>query len=457
MSKSQGKLLIVDDNRELLAALKMFLSRHFQSVRTERNPNLIPAILNKEPFDMILLDMNFKAGANSGNEGIYWMRQIHELDPDITVVFITAYGDVDLAVRSMKEGAVDFIQKSWDEEKILSTILSAYKLHQSRIEINKLRNRQDHLSQELGNRQQVYRCQSEPMQRIYEMIGKVAGTDANILITGENGTGKEMIAREVHHQSRRKDEIFLNLDLGAIPETLFESELFGHVKGAFTDARQHRSGKFEAATGGTLFLDEIGNLPYPLQSKLLSTLQNRSVIRVGSNKAIPVDIRLISATNQPLFDMVEDNRFREDLLYRINTIQIDIPPLRTRPDDIPGLARFFLDRFADKYGKAGLKLTDTTLRQMQAYHWPGNIRELQHALEKAVILSEGLNIDPAQLLPAQNPSSLKNPNTYNLEENEKQIIAQALEQFRGNISLTAEKLGINRSTLYSKIRKYDLQ
>ena len=457
MSKSQGKLLIVDDNRELLTALKMFLSRYFESIRTERNPNLIPSLLNQERYDMILLDMNFKAGANTGNEGIYWMRQIHEMDPDISVVFITAYGDVDLAVKSMKEGAVDFIQKSWDEEKILSSILSAYKLHQSRLEINKLRNRQDHLSQELGRKQQIYRCQSEPMQRIYDMIGKVAGTDANILITGENGTGKEMIAREVHHKSHRKEEIFLNVDLGAIPETLFESELFGHVKGAFTDAREQRAGKFEAATGGTLFLDEIGNLPYPLQSKLLSTLQNRSVIRVGSNKAVPIDIRLISATNQPLFDMVEDNRFREDLLYRINTIQIDIPPLRARPGDIPGLARFFLDRFADKYSKNGLKMNDSTLKRMQEYHWPGNIRELQHALEKAVILSEGSYINPDQLLPDKNASSFKKPNTYNLEENEKQIIAQALEQFRGNISLTAEKLGINRSTLYSKIHKYGLQ
>lgn len=457
MSKSQGKLLIIDDNRELLAALKMFLSRHFETVRTGRNPNLIPSFLNEEPFDIVLLDMNFKAGANTGNEGIYWMRQIHQIDPDIMVVFITAYGDVDLAVRSMKEGAVDFIQKSWDEEKILSTLLSAYKLHQSRLEINKLRSRQDHLSSELGRKQQLYRCQSEPMQRVYDMIGKVAVTDANILITGENGTGKEMIAREVHQASSRRNEIFLNVDLGAIPETLFESELFGHMKGAFTDAREHRAGKFETASGGTLFLDEIGNLPLSLQSKLLSTLQNRSVIRLGSNKPIPIDIRLISATNQPLFDMIEENRFRDDLLYRINTIHIDVPPLRARPDDIPGLVLFFLEQFAGKYDKTGLKLNDIALERMKEYHWPGNIRELQHSVEKAVILSEGLQIDPTLLPPDKKQPSVRKPNTYNLEENEKQIIDDALKQFRGNISLTAEKLGINRSTLYSKIRKYGLQ
>ena len=456
MPKSQGKLLIIDDNLELLTALKMFLSGHFETVCTERNPNLIPSRLNKERFDMILLDMNFKAGSSSGNEGIYWMRQIHDIDPDITVVFITAYGDVDLAVKSIKEGATDFIQKSWDEEKILSTILSAYKLHQSRLEINKLRNRQDHLSSELDKKQQLYRCSSEAMQRVYDMIGKVADTEANILITGENGTGKEMIAREIHLASSRKNEIFLNIDLGAIPETLFESELFGHVKGAFTDAREHRAGKFETASGGTIFLDEIGNLPFSLQSKLLSTLQNRSVIRVGSNKATPVDIRLISATNQPLFDMVEENRFREDLLYRINTIHIEVPPLRARPEDIPGLARFFLRQFADKYGKPGLALTDPALEKMQEHSWPGNIRELQHALEKTVILSEGHHIDPDLLPPDKKQSSVRKPNSYNLEENEKQIIDQALKQFRGNISLTAEKLGINRSTLYSKIRKYDL-
>lgn len=457
MSKTQGKLLIVDDNRELLAALRMFLSTHFETVRTENNPNLIPSWLEKERFDMVLLDMNFKAGSNTGNEGLYWMRIIQETDPDIALIFITAYGDVELAVKSLKEGAADFIQKSWDEEKILSTILSAYKLHQSKLEINKLRSRQEHLSQEMDHRRQIYRCTSHAMQKVYEMVSRVAATDANVLVTGENGTGKELISRELHNLSDRKQEIFLNVDLGSIPESLFESELFGHVRGAFTDAKAGRAGKFEAASGGTLFLDEIGNLPLSLQSKLLFSLQNRSVMRLGSNKPLPVDIRLISATNQPLWDMAENGRFREDLLYRINTIQIDIPPLRERPEDIPDLARFFLTRFAGKYNRPDVKLNESAINKMKDYHWPGNIRELQHAMEKAVILSEGNPIDPDVLVPDNKRQAPRQGNIYNLEENEKMIIANALKQFKGNISLTAKKLGINRSTLYYKMRKYDLQ
>ena len=456
MAKSSGRLLIVDDNQELLSALKMFLTQHFEQVRTEKNPNLIPAIMREHPFDMVLLDMNFKAGVSSGNEGIYWMRVIHEIDPDITVVFITAYGDVELAVKSMKEGAVDFIQKSWDEDKILSTVLSAYKLHQSKLEIKKLRNRQEHLSREIEKENPFFRFESSRMHEVYALIDKVALTEANILITGENGTGKGIIAREIHQKSKRRDEIFLNIDLGAIPESLFESELFGHVRGAFTDAREDRTGKFEAASGGTLFMDEIGNLPLALQSRLLSTIQNRTVTRIGSNKNIPVDIRLISATNQPLFDMVENGRFREDLLYRINTIHIDIPPLRERPEDIPGLAGFFLKKYGDKYHKKDLEISHSGQLKMQEYNWPGNIRELEHAVEKAVILSDGKKIDTSLVLPDKGSNVSRNNNTFNLEENEKQIIAGALKKFRGNISLTAEKLGINRSTLYSKIRKYGL-
>ena len=457
MDRKKGNILIIDDNKELLKALSMFLRQHFKEIDTERNPNVIPALLRKNSYDLILLDMNFTAGISSGNEGIYWMREILKIDPDATIVLITAYGDVDLAVKSMKEGATDFIQKSWDEDKMLSTILSAYKLHASKLEIKKLRNRQEHLTREIDLEHSLYRCHSRAMQRVYEIVEKVGPTDANILITGENGTGKEVIAREIHKKSTRSDEIFLNVDLGAIPETLFESELFGHIKGAFTDARQDRAGKFETATGGTLFLDEIGNLPMPLQSKLLSVLQNRSVVRLGSNQAIPVDIRLISATNQPLFDMVEQDRFREDLLYRINTIQIDVPPLRERPEDIPGLAGFFLKKLREKYRKPTLHLSDAAIEKMQHYRWPGNIRELAHAIEKAIILSDEQELDPNLLVPDKSASATAPPSSFNLEENEKQIIAGALKQFRGNISLTAEKLGINRSTLYTKIRKYGLE
>jgi len=457
MSKNKGKILIVDDNVELLSALKMFLSQHFERVDAEKDPELLPSLLRNKRFDLILLDMNFRAGVSTGNEGLYWMKKIREENPDVAVVFITAYGDVELAVKSLKEGATDFIQKSWDEEKILSAVLSAFRLHQSRMEVKKLRGRQQHLSRELDQQHSLYRCRSQAMQRVYELVDKVGPTNADILITGENGTGKEVIAREIHKKSARKDEIFLNVDLGALPESLFESELFGHAKGAFTDAREERQGKFEAATGGTLFLDEIGNLPVTLQAKLLSTLQNRSVVRVGSNHDISVDIRLICATNQPLFDMVEEGSFREDLLYRINTIQIDVPPLRYRPEDIPGLAGFFLSRLREKYRKPYLHLTDKGIEIMQHYNWPGNIRELEHAIEKAVILSEGDDLNPDLLVPERSAAASAASPTFNLEENEKQIIASALKQFRGNISLTAKKLGIDRSTLYTKIRKYGLQ
>lgn len=457
MNKKTGSILIVDDNRELLAALSMFLKQHFHKVDTEKNPNLIPSLLRENNYDIILLDMNFTAGTSSGNEGIYWMREILKTDPDATIVFITAYGDVDLAVKSMKEGATDFIQKSWDEDKILSTILSAYKLHQSKKEIKKLRNRQEHLSSEIEQEHADHRCRSSAMQRVYDVVDKVAPTDADVLITGENGTGKEVIAREIHRKSPRKNEVFLNVDLGAIPESLFESELFGHARGAFTDARESRAGKIESASGGTLFLDEIGNLPLSLQSKLLSVLQNRTVVRVGSNQPVAVDIRLVSATNQPLFDMVEQDRFREDLLYRINTIQIDVPPLRERTEDIPGLAGFFLERYREKYRKPRLYLSSKGIDRMKQYRWPGNIRELEHAIEKAFILSEKDELEPALLVPDRATSHTGPTPSFNLEENERQVIARALEQFRGNISLTAEKLGINRSTLYTKIRKYGLQ
>ena len=423
MSKYQGKVLIVDDNRELLSALKMMLSQHFVEVQTEKNPNLLPTLLRQEQYDLILLDMNFSAGVSTGNEGLYWMRKIHEFDPRITIVFITAYGDVELAVKSVKEGATDFIQKSWDEDKILSTVISAFRLHQSKLEIRTLKNKQKHLSEEMEKEHVVHWCRSDKMKRIYDMIDKVAPTDANILLTGENGTGKEIIAREIHNKSKRKNEIFVNVDLGAVSESLFESELFGHLKGAFTDAKTDRAGRFEIASGGTLFLDEIGNLPMALQAKLLSTLQNRTIMPVGTTNPVSVDIRLISATNQTLFDVIEQKRFREDLLYRINTIQIDIPPLRERPEDIPGLSTYFTEQYCAKYQKPSLPINKQTIEKMQAYHWPGNIRELQHAIEKAVILSEDREIQPHLLFPEKDNSYKGGKNTFNLEENEKRIIA----------------------------------
>jgi DNA-binding NtrC family response regulator len=457
MTKYNGNILIIDDNKELLSALKMYLEQYFEKVHTESNPNTIPSLLREQSFDIILLDMNFKAGVSSGNEGIYWLHQIHEIDPDVSVLFITAYGDVELAVKSLKEGAADFIQKSWDEEKILSTVISAYKLRQSKLEIKQLKKQQKHLTEETNREKKMFICHSEPMQRVYQMVEKVAATDANILITGENGTGKEVIAREIHSRSKRRDKIFVNVDLGAITANLFESELFGHCKGAFTDAKNDRTGRFEIASGGTLFLDEIGNLPLNLQTKLLSALQTRAISRMGENKSIPVDIRLISATNQPLFDMVENKQFREDLLYRINTIRIDIPPLRERPEDIPDMAEFFFEQFREKYQKNHLHINKQEADKLKRHNWPGNIRELQHAVEKAVILSEESSIKADLILPDKTLTHHATPETFNLEENEKRIIEEALQKHRGNISLTAEKLGINRSTLYAKMNKYDLK
>jgi DNA-binding NtrC family response regulator len=457
MDKFKGKILIIDDNKELLTALRLYLAPYFEKVQTESNPNTLPSLLRTNDFDIILLDMNFKAGANSGNEGIYWLRRIRETDPDASVLLITAYGDVELAVKSLKEGATDFIQKSWDEEKILSTVISAFRLRQSKRKIKHLQKQQKHLTEETARNPNIFICQSEAMQQVYRTVEKVASTDANILLIGENGTGKEVIAREIHKQSERKNKIFVSVDLGAIQENLFESELFGHCKGAFTDAKTERAGRFELASEGTLFLDEIGNLPLNLQPKLLSVLQNRTVRRLGSNDDIPVDIRLISATNQPLFDKVEENQFREDLLYRINTIRIDIPPLRERPEDIPELAEFFLGQYKDKYQKNDLRFTSSSLEKLKKYNWPGNIRELQHAVEKAVILSEKETINSDLLISGNKTAKRAGAETFNLEENEKNIIQQALDKCRGNISLTADKLGINRSTLYAKMKKYDIQ
>jgi two-component system response regulator HydG len=457
MSGKEGCILIVDDNEDLLIALKLFLSPAFERIDTLRNPNLILSALERHRYDLILLDMNFRAGMATGNEGIFWLHQILERDPLATVVFITAYGDVELAVKSMKEGAADFIMKSWDEQKILSTVRSAYELGKSRMEISLLKKKQAHLAGEIEKDRSVCRCQSVAMKEIGEMIRKIASTDASVLILGENGTGKEVVAREIHQLSGRKCEIFVKVDLGAIPETLFESELFGHRKGAFTDAREDRDGRFIIASGGTLFLDEIGNLPLSLQGKLLSAIQNREVYPVGSSRPIPADVRIISATNLPIREMIEQKSFREDLYYRINAIQVEIPPLRSRKEDIPPLARFFLQKYSGQYGKAGLHLNDRAMATLLQHEWPGNIRELEHTMEKAVILSEKGEIQPGHLFPKDIPAGSARPkNPLNLEENEKLIIERALREGRGNVTAAARKLGINRSTLYQKMKKYGI-
>jgi len=457
MPRKEGSILIVDDNHDMLIALKLILSKKFERIDILRNPNLILSTLDKWAYDLILLDMNFKAGQVSGNEGIFWMNKIREKDPEASVVFITAYGDVELAIRSLKQGAVDFIMKSWDEQKILSTLTGAYALRKSRMEVNLLKKKQAHLSRELEKDLNICHCQSSAMKKVDELVSRIAGTDASVLILGENGTGKEVVAREIHRLSGRRNEIFMKTDLGALPESLFESELFGHTRGAFTDAKEERDGRFLLASGGTLFLDELGNLPLSLQSKLLSALQNNEIYPVGSSLPKSVDVRVISATNMPIREMIAEKTFREDLYYRINAIEIEIPPLRNRREDIPVLAAFFLKRFSEQYRKSGMKLSDSAINQLQKHPWPGNIRELEHTMEKAVILSDKELISHISL-PNGSGQHVSDglTSSLNLEENEKVVIARALREEQGNVSAAAQALGINRSTLYQKMKKYGL-
>jgi len=454
--KEKGKILIVDDNKELLLALKLMLTPHFTHVKTEPNPDKIPEHLRAN-FDIILLDMNFKAGVSTGNEGLFWLRNIKKINPFISVIFITAYGDLDLAVKSLKEGAADFIQKSWDQDKILSTVISAYKLNQSKKEINQLRKQQNHLKKALEADFVFYKGKTPIMQKVYDIVDKVAPTDANILILGENGTGKELVARDIHHRSLRNKEIFVKVDLGALHENLFESELFGHEKGAFTDAKVAKPGRFEIASGGTLFLDEIGNLSLAMQSKLLSAIQNREVTPLGGAQPVFIDVRLICATNKPLYKMVEEGVFREDLLYRINTIQVEIPPLRERGEDIQHLASLFLQEHAEKYKKTNLTISKLAMEKIAKFPWYGNVRELRHSIEKAVILANEDILKAADFDFTARSGELPGlKESYNIAENEKELIKEALNKYEWNLSRTSRALGINRSTLYDKINKYAL-
>ncbi len=459
-----GKLLIVDDNEDVLKAARMYLKRHFLQVDTEKDPENIPDLLNNEAYDVILLDMNFTRDVSSGSEGFYWLDKILEVDPSAVVVMITAYGGVETAVKAIKEGATDFVLKPWENEKLLATVSAALKLRQSRSEATNLRYKQKHLVADMDTRYQDIIGQSNVMAKIFETIELVAKTDANVLVLGENGTGKELIARAIHRRSNRAEEVFMSVDLGAVSETLFESELFGHVRGAFTDAKEDRPGRFETASGGSIFLDEIGNLSLPLQAKLLTVLQNRKVTRVGSNKPREIDIRLICATNMPLYEMVKDNRFRQDLLYRINTIEVQLPPLRERTDDIPLLAEHFLKHYVKKYDKPIRSASPSLIKRMQKYHWPGNIRELQHAMERAVIMSQGTVLESEQFFfstggaqrPGEKQSGELNLENYDLEKVEKILIRKVLQKHNGNISKAANELGLTRSSLYRRLEKYEL-
>ena len=457
--QKKGNILVVDDNQSVLTSLELLLQEQFKQVSTLKNPANLISSIREQQTDVILLDMNFKAGINTGNEGIYLLRTIAKTDPDISVVLITSYGDVELAVRAVKEGAFDFILKPWDNDKLVATVHAALKLRRSKLENKGLKDLNQALAGELNRKESILVGTSPVMKQVHAMVEKVAVTDANVLILGENGTGKEVIAREIHRLSPRKREIMVHVDMGAISESLFESELFGHVKGAFTDAREDRTGKFETAGKGTLFLDEIANLSPSLQSKILAVLQNRTVTRLGSNVPVPIDVRLISATNANLTDLIAEGRFREDLYYRLNTITIEVPPLRERGPDIELLARHFLKINREKYLKGDLKFSPEALKAISRYDWPGNVRELQHCMERAVIMADGDLIHAQHL--ALNPagSELRAEAFQTLEEMEKQMIIKNLEMEGGKMKAVAEKLGITRQTLYNKVRKYgiDLQ
>lgn len=459
MNKKVGKILVVDDNEDILFALKLLLKPHVELVHTTGNPSDIPELVKKGDYDVILLDMNFTKDAISGQEGFYWLEKILEIDPSSIVVFITAYGDAEKAVKAIKAGATDFILKPWQNEKLIATIASTVKLKQSQSEAQSLKERQKEISNVLDKPFHEFIGNSKAMLDVFATIQKVAKTDANVLILGENGTGKELVARALHRNSARLEEVFISVDLGSIAETLFESELFGHEKGAFTDAKKDKPGRFEIASGGTLFLDEIGNLSLPMQSKLLTVIERREVTRVGANKPKHIDVRLICATNNDIHQMVSESSFRQDLLYRINTVEIHLPPLRERYGDIPLLANHFIGIYSKKYRKEIKGLSAEALKKLNQYHWPGNVRELQHAIERAIIMCDANVLQPDDFLFAP-PKSSKvietELNTYNLDEIEKTVIDKVLKQFQGNITQAANELGITRTSLYRRMEKYDL-
>jgi DNA-binding NtrC family response regulator len=458
MSNKVGRILAVDDNEDILFALKLLLKQHVEVITTVNDPERIPNVLKEEDYDVILLDMNFTKDAISGQEGFDWLAKIIEIDPDAVVCFITAYGDAEKAVKAIKAGATDFILKPWQNEKLLATISSSVKLKRSRKEASGLRSKQQEISAVYDQPFHEFIGNSLEMQKVFNTVTKVAATDANILILGENGTGKELVARALHRNSFRKDEVFISVDLGSIAETLFESELFGHEKGAFTDAKKMKQGRFEIAHGGTLFLDEIGNLSLAMQTKLLTVIERREVIRVGNNRPIQVEVRLICATNIDIHDMVQENKFRQDLLYRINTVEIHLPPLRERTGDIPLLVDHFLKIYSKKYKKNVKGISSNAIKTLNQYHWPGNVRELQHAIERAIIMSDGTQLEGEDFLlsaPNKKFGELE-LDTYNLEDIEKSIINKVLKQHQGNITQAASDLGLTRTSLYRRMEKYDI-
>lgn len=450
MNLKQSRILVVDDDTDVLTAVRVLLRTEVKEVTTEKNPEQLPSLLARNQYDLVLLDMNFNASINTGNEGIYWLKRVKEIQPTIAVIMITAYGDIDLAVRSLKEGAADFVVKPWHNEKLLEaleTVIAGKGKNTAAV------------SGQISNIKTRLVGDSEVMQEIFYKISKIAPTDANILILGENGTGKDLIAAAIHEESHRKTGPYIKVDVGALTESLFESELFGHKKGAFTDAREDRTGRFEAANGGTLFLDEIGNISLQQQAKLLSVLQNRQVTKLGANESVPLDIRLICATNLPLLELANESRFRKDLIYRINTVEIVVPPLRKRKEDMPLLAEHFARMYAEKYLKPNIRFDTSAIEKLQQYPFPGNVRELQYTIERAIIMADSEKIEAKDLLfsPLESPLAEQEEQTdHKLSTMEKNTIMRVIDKHNGNISRAAKELGLTRTALYRRLSKYEL-
>jgi len=456
MKKTEANILIVDDDIDVLETARMFLKQEFTNITIENSPKRLNTLIQANDYDVILLDMNFKKGLNDGSEGFYWLTQIKEMNPNIIVILITAYGEVDLAVKAMKLGATDFVLKPWKNQKLMATIYAALELRKSKKKVSHLKATQEVAAKEADQPFKDFIGESPEIQRIKSLVEKVAVTDANVLILGENGTGKEVVARALHRQSDRRKEVFISVDLGAVTESLFESELFGYMKGAFTDAKEDRPGRFELAHKGTIFLDEIGNLSLPLQSKLLTVLQSKTIRRVGSSKEIKVDFRLICATNMPLYKMVEHKEFRQDLLYRINTVEMRLPSLQNRSEDIPALISHFVEIYGKKYHKEKMTVKPSVFEKLKVHAWAGNIRELQHAVERAIILSEGNTIDSSDQFISRMVKTTSHTESMTMDEMEKYFILNSLEQNQGNVTKTAEILGLTRTAMYRRMKKHGI-
>ncbi len=456
MPKTKANILVIDDDEHILLSAKMFLDQHFTLVNTITNPGNVEDLLDKAFYSVVLLDMNFRQGDTSGKDGIQWLQRIREISSNTSVILITAYGGIQNAVEAIKLGAFDFVVKPWENEKLLASVLAAMQLSTEKKKNQILTSQREIISTDLAHAYEDIIGESNEIKHVFKTIEKVAATSAEVLIQGENGTGKELVARALHRASERSDNVFISVDLGSLTESLFESELFGHKKGSFTDAHSDRIGRFEAADGGTLFLDEIGNLPLSLQAKILTSIQNKKITPIGSNSPIEVDVRIICATNQNLKQMVSDQEFRQDLFYRINTVEIQLPLLRNRSKDIPVLSKHFLKLFLKKYKKEGISISKEAEQKMMTYQWPGNIRELQHALERAVIMCEGALIEPLDLGLYSSETDFQNFEKLNLDDLEKWAVETAIQKHKGNISYAAKELGLSRGAMYRRIEKYGI-